>query len=234
MRSQILKITAITAAVLLTSGCGGGMSSSGSGNNNNGGQSSTDWQSLKMDGAVAEGKYAGRKILTLDKANKLLVVHLPTLALPILVGGGIGKTVTIPQLPGTSLDLELASDGNLDLVLKLPLEHLMHGASFMDAQKLPNGDALPAIPDGELPGLALDLNSNKTVKGYIYLAPATFGALVTSQFDPTVSMQLPIYQNNGAVLGYLTTVPAKNGFDGGIFMSVKVPADIARIIDDVI
>lgn len=234
MRSQFLKLTAIIAAVLLTSGCGGS-SSSGSGNNNNGGQSTTaDWQNLKMDGAVAEGKYAGRKLITLDKANKMLVVHLPTLALPVIIGGGVGKTITTPQLPGASLALQLAADGNLDLVLNIPLEHVMHGASFMDPQKLPNGDALPAIPDGELPGLALDLNSNKSVKGYIYLAPATFGALVTSQFDPTISMQLPIYQNNGAVLGYLTTVPAKNGFDGGIFMSVKVPADIARIIDDVI
>lgn len=232
MKTQLLKLTAVIAAVLLTSGCGGGMKSASTDGGNVGGQS-VEWQNLKMDGAVKEGKYEDRKLITLDKENKLLILRLPTLALPVLVGGGLNQALSFPQVPGTTISLEVAADGNLDLVVKLPLEHLMHGATFMDA-KLPNGDDLPAVPDGELPGLAVDLNVQKTVKGYLYFGKAVFGALVTSQFDPVVSMQLPIYQNNGAVIGYLTTVPAKNNFDGGIFMSVRIPADIARIIDDIL
>lgn len=220
------------AAALLMAGCGGGSSSGGS--DNNSASSTPDWQNLKMDGAVTQGKYENRKLVSLDKANKLLLIHLPTLAVPVLVGNSVGQTITVPQLPGVSMDLELAADGNLDLVLKVPLSLVMHGASFMDSQKLPNGDPLPAIPDGELPGLALDLNNTGSVKGYIYLAPATVGAFVTTPFNPMVSMQLPIYQGNGAVLGYLTTVPDKNSYPGGIFLDVKIPADIARIIDDVI
>ncbi len=232
MTSLKTKILASATVIIFATGCGSGMSSIGS-SENNGSFSSPEFQNLKMDGSVKEGKYEDRKLVTLDKENKVLVVQLPTLALPAMVGN-LGQAITVPQLPGTTFTLEVAEDGNLTLVARIPLSQVMQGASFIPAQRLPNGDPLPAIPDGELPGLAVDLNNQGSVKGYLYLSRATVGAFVTTQFNPVVSMQLPIYQSNGSVLGYLTTVPDKNGSPGGIFMSVKIPADIARVIDDVI
>lgn len=224
------KLLACASVMLFASGCGSGMSALTAGSDNNGSFSSPEFQNLKMDGAVKEGKYEDRKLVSLDQENKMLVIYLPTLALPVMVGN-LGQSISVPELPGTSLNLEVASDGNLNLVLRIPLSHVMRGASFIPAQRLPNGDPLPAVPDGELPGLAIDLNNQGSVKGYLYLSRATVGAFVTTPFNPMVAMQLPIYQNNGAVLGYLTTVPEKNSSPGGIFMSVKLPADIARVID---
>lgn len=233
MTSLNRKLMACATVMVFATGCGSGMSAMNGGSDNNGSFSSPEFQNLKMDGAVKEGKYEDRKLVSLDKENKMLVVQLPTLALPVMVGG-LGQAIPVPQLPGTTLSLELAEDGAVTLVARIPLSHVMRGASFIPAQRLPNGDPLPAIPDGELPGLAVDLNSQGSVKGYLYLSRATVGAFVTTPFNPMVAMQLPIYQNNGAVLGYLTTVPDKNGSPGGIFMSVKLPADLARVIDDVI
>jgi hypothetical protein len=229
MTSLNKKLLASATVLLFATGCGSGMSAMNSGDNSK--LSSPEFQNLKVSGAVKEGKYEDRKLVYLDTANQMLVVQLPTLALPAMVGN-LGQTISVPQLPGTSLNLEVSSDGNLTLVARIPLAQVMQGASFIPAQRLPNGDPLPAIPDGELPGLAVDLNSQGSVKGYLYLGKGTVGAFVTTPFNPTVAMQLPIYQGNGSTLGYLTTVPDKNSSPGGIFMSVKLPADVARIIDD--
>lgn len=230
MTSLNKKLLVSATVILFATGCGGAKSFD-SGSDGNGSFSSPEFQNLKMDGAVKEGKYEDRKLVSLDKENRMLVVQLPTLALPAMVGN-LGQAITVPQLPGTTVTLELAEDGNLTLVARIPLSQVMQGASFIPAQKLPNGDALPAVPDGELPGLAIDLNNQGSVKGYLYLGKATVGAFVTTQFNPMVAMQLPIYQSNGSVVGYLTTVPEKNSSPGGIFMSVKLPADIARVIDN--
>lgn len=229
------KLLVSATLLMFTTGCGG-MSASTAGSDGNGAFSSPEWQNLKVEGEVKEGKYEDRKLVSLDKVAKELVVRLPTLALPIMIGN-LGQTITIPELPGTTVNLQVSADGSLEMVLRIPLTQLMRGASFLPSQTLPNGDALPAVPDGELPGLAIgaiDLNSKGSLKGYLYLGKATVGAFVTTPFNPIVAMQLPIYQNSGAVLGYLTTVPDKTGFPGGIFMSVKLPADIARLIDDLL
>jgi hypothetical protein len=233
MTSLNKKLLVSVTAIIFATGCGGGMSANSGGDNNNG-YSSPEFDNLKLDGAVKEGKYEDQKLVSVDKEKKELVVQLPTLALPVMVGN-LGQAIPVPKLSGTTMNLEVAADGNLTLVLRIPLSLVMRGASFLgNSERLPNGDVLPAIPDGELPGVAVDLNSQGSVKGYLYLGKATIGAFVTTPFNPMVSMQLPIYQNNGAVLGYLTTVPDKNTSPGGIFMSVKLPADIARIIDDVL
>ncbi|MES2854831.1 MAG: hypothetical protein V4692_03155, partial [Bdellovibrionota bacterium] len=131
--------------------------------------------------------------------------------------------------------VEKQADGSSALALRIPLEKYLHGIEFLPAKRLPNGDPLPAIPDGELPSLAVKISRWADIKATIYLAPQVVGIYVNSPIDPRISITLPI--RNAArtrTWGYLSSVPKKGDFDGGFFLSFAMPDAIARMIDDLL
>lgn len=193
------------------------------------------WQGANMNGKVGGGRFGDMPVLRIDKVAKEIVVSLPMPANPYI--DGIGLQVPIEQLPGARAGIEPISGGGSALVLRVPLHYLIKGVDFLPANRLPNGDPLPAIPDGELPSLAIQLNNIKNIKATVYLSVQTIAVFVNTPFDPLIYLQLPIKSELGTrTWGYLTTIPAKKApqtpADGGFFLGIQIPDDLARIIDD--
>lgn len=187
---------------------------------------------LAVDGTIGGGRFNNAQVLKLDLQNKLLEVRVP-----FLPGISLGafSAVSIPQVSGASVGLETMPDGALSLVIKIPLDKVMRGVTGLPKGKLPNGDRLPSIPDGELPSVGLQIDKNGAIKGSLYLSPTVIGIFVATKFDPFISLTLPIRnQSRTVTYGYFTSVPAKAGFDGGFFMSIALPDDLARAIDGIL
>jgi hypothetical protein len=208
---------------------GAGVPTPGSGTN-----APVTWTNLNMNGVISGGVYDQTPVISLDKVNKLLILRLPMFANPGL--NDISMQFPITQLPGATFGLASLPNGSSALVLTIPLSYVMKGVSFLPQSTLPSGDPLPGIPDGELPGLAIQLNISKKVQANIYLGVATVAVFINSPVDPYFAVQLPIRTSDSTkTLGYFATVPAKKPtYDGGFFIAAQIPGDIARIIDDVL
>ncbi|MEK7356360.1 MAG: hypothetical protein AAB250_07915, partial [Bdellovibrionota bacterium] len=91
------------------------------------------------------------------------------------------------------------------------------------------------VPDGELPSTAVQLTRTNT-KATIYLAPSMVGVFVNSSFNPYIDLTLPIRNEaRTKTWGYFSTISEKNGAgSGGFFIAIKLPDDIARILEDIL
>lgn len=205
---------------------------SGGGGFGGGGTSGNTWSDINVDGTINGGRFDKTQVVSIDKNTKQLVIRMPFIAGIAL---GAQAAAPIPDIPGASLGIESNADGSSSLVLRLPLEKVLNGMMTLPKGRLPNGDPLPAIPDGELPSVGLAVERSGNLRGALYLGPTVVGLFVTTKFDPFIRLTLPIRNQSRTVTwGYFTTIPAKTGFDGGFFLSIALPADLARAIDDLL
>ena len=192
----------------------------------------TGWDGINVGGAINGGRFDKTRVIEIDKATKTLILRVPFIA---GIKIGVQAPLNIPEIPGASIGLEESADGSSALTLRLPLDKVLHGVSFLPKGRLPNGDPLPAIPDGELPSLGLSFDRTNSLKGALYLSPSVVGIFVNTKFDPFIKLTLPIRNDARTVTyGYFTSIPAKPNFDGGFFLSIALPADLARAIDDLL
>lgn len=211
------------------SSASGGTKNTGSNTGGGEGGTSSDWNAIEMTGAINGGRFDQAKVVEIDRTAKMLIVRLPFIA-----GFQIGAQIPMPikDIPGATIGVEPNSDGSSSIVLRIPLDRVLRGVASLPSSRLPNGDPLPAIPDGELPSIGLSFNNSGTLKGALYLSPAVVGIFVTTKFNPYIQLTLPIRNEaRTRTYGYFTTIPQKAGFDGGFFISVAFPDDLARAID---
>ncbi len=192
------------------------------------------WGKLEVAGSVGgNSEFKGSQVLKLDKVNKELVITLPLPA-----DGYLNDTqlsLDLPKFPGTKVQLDPMEDGKAALTLHVPLASLVKGVDFGDPTKLPNGRPLPGVPDGELPSEAVRLTNLTDISATIYLGKNVVGVFVNSPLDPLADLSFPIKnQDQTKTWGYLHTLKASTfrGSDGGFFIAVALPDDIARIIED--
>lgn len=193
------------------------------------------WNKLEVAGEVEDGRFKGSQVLRLDKVNKELILNLPMPASPFLDNTQL--TLPLRQLAGASIQLDPIEGGGSALTLHVPLASLVRGVDFAEPSKLPNGQPLPGVPDGELPSEALSLTNLTTIKATIYLGKNVVGVFVNTPINPLIALSYPIKSMDGATTwGYLHTIPASTlnvtAKDGGFFIEVQMPDEIARIIDD--
>lgn len=243
------KFSALVCLGLLTSmglmtGCGQGFSAAGTAGSNSsssvgGGSNSSPaadqaFKAMQVDGTVTGGNDTSTQTIEIDKTNKMLIARMPVPLGSIL--SGVAAVVPIKEIPGATLGVENGAGGSA-IVLRIPLAALLKGVDILPSTRLPNGDPLPAIPDGELPSVAVQLSkiAGLTIKPTIYLAPSVIALYLESPFDPYLALTLPIQNSSKTrTWGYLSSVPVKGAYKGGFFMSLKLPDDLARIIDDVL
>ncbi|CAN5445888.1 hypothetical protein BH10BDE1_BH10BDE1_06550 [soil metagenome] len=218
-----------TAASCASAPCANDSLGGGSGGT---GLNPVGWDSVSLDGSISGGRFDKAKAVEIDKVSKTLVIRLPFIA-----GFSIGAQIpiSIPEIPGTTVGIEPNSDGSSALVLRIPLAAVLKGVDTLPSSRLPNGSPLPAIPEGELPSVGVTYNNSGTLKGALYLSPTVVGLFVTTKFDPYIQLTLPIRDAARIrTFGYFTSIPAKPGYDGGFFVSVALPDDLARAIDDLL
>jgi hypothetical protein len=230
-------------------GCGKGFSAASNLSNINGGSSVNDgsgagtggstpadtaFKNYPTDVMVNGGAEDQREVVEIDKVNKLLIVHLPISGNPFL--SGMELNVPLKEIPGATLAVGPNADGSkTEVTLTIPLEHVLRGIDILPTTRLPNGDPIPAVPDGELPSLAVQLSRLGNVNATVYLAPTVVGVFVNSPISLPLQLTFPLKNKaRTKTWGFFSTVPAKGNYQGGFFISVKLPDDLARIIDDVL
>lgn len=187
----------------------------------------TAFQRMQYQGKVSGGNNDGALVVDIDKVNGALLIILPLQVNP-LIGAVEGE---VASLPGTKFMSYKDDKGATYFAVSVPLRYVIKGASFLTPARLPNGDALPQIASGELPSLALSIPGKNNVKFHIYIGVNVVGVFVSSPFDPYIELHFPI-RRGIETIGYLHSIPAKSGFDGGFFLNTQMPVAIANIIDD--
>jgi hypothetical protein len=237
-----LMIASLTCLVTLSTACTPGFEANKSAstqpetNNGSGtvggGAGSGNWNSVELNGSINGGRFDRTKVVEIDKVAKLLIVRLPFIA-GIQIGTQL--PLQIREIPGATVGIEPSMDGSSSLVVRLPLSKVLKGVDSLPSSRLPNGDKLPSIPEGELPSVGLTFTNSGGLKGALYLSPTVVGVFVATKFDPYISLTLPIRNEaRTRTFGYFTSVPEKTGFDGGFFLSIALPDDLARAIDDLL
>lgn len=218
----------------------GGTSSQGSTDGSNSGQGGTAptptppstpsaYEKLDLNGYVGGGTYENERVLALDKANNALLLFLP------LPGAFSSLYIDVPQVKGVQIKTVMDSQQNARVAVSIPLRFLVKDrVNTLPANKLPNGNALPMMPSGELPSLGLGLNPNSDNKLYMYFGVNAVGLFIESSFFPSyLGLTYPLKNSAGTrTLGYFTIVPKSGNYNGGLFLSFILPNDIAKIIDD--
>jgi hypothetical protein len=242
------------AVTALLSGCGSGFSTSSSiapcstcGNSAAGGGGTGGGGSTPVAPKVNAKDYAGTlngggftntSVISIDIPKSEIVFRLPLLQNPFLDGTMLD--IPVPQVPGARVGLDTLPDGRVAVVLRMPISTYLNGAKLLPPSKLPNGDAIPGVPDGELPSVAIDLNTLLKIKATLYLAPTVVGIYVNSPFDPFIRLTFPIRNDSNAILGYFSVVPAKVdsisgvSYQGGFFASFALPDDLARALNSLL
>ncbi len=238
-------------SAFLLSACGGFSSStslspgtnSGSGQGNSGsggGGGGTTTPTLEqvtpeLRASAQGGEDSGYRILDVDWVRRKIKISFPLSTLPIF---GADTSIAFGQImnPANNVALVTASDGRLYLQFELDIKQFLKGILLTDPAKLPNGQPLPRTPDGELPALAgIVINANKKIKLHIYLGKATIAVYVNSPFMMPLGILSPIRSDVGRILGYVGTIASIGGTDkGGFYLTFKLPADVIRLLDDLL
>lgn len=192
------------------------------------------WNSIEKEGYASGGPFQGHKVLTVDQESESVQFSLPLFDSTIRPG-----TYSIPNLPGATAKIK--GYWVQTVTVNVPLKYagsqyspLVNFQGNQDPKKLPNGDPLPGIPGGELPKAAFKIPVDDEVDLYVYIASKYLAVFVeTHEIDPTFDFEFPIKSFDGSkTVGYLATVSAKNGYSGGFWLSMALPAQLARLIED--
>ncbi len=208
---------------------GGGGDGGGSGTNTN-----ADWSKVEMDGYSQGLDSKGKLVIQIDKVNQALILILPLpsfLFLPFT-----SANVDIPDLDGAYFTSYETASGDRQLAVSVPLKHVIKGAEFGDSQRLPNGEALPFIPAGELPGFSINFPQQPKYQVHVYV-----GVNVVAAFVELPDLGLPIggtakvkNKDKTKEVGAIGYIPAQGNFNGGLYLAAQLPSELAITIDELI
>jgi hypothetical protein len=183
---------------------------------------------VNLKASIQGGSYDGLMAVDFDVKQESLILHLPLAVNPFI----IGVSGEVPDLPGVTFATTEGKDGSKFLSLRVPLKYVIKGVKNLNPARLPNGDPLPNIPAGELPGLGLQLMKDNNVTLNIYIGVDVVALYVESPFDPYIKMTFPIKNQAGSkIVGYFSTIPEKDAHSGGFFLSHALPQETAEYLD---
>ena len=229
----------LPALTTLLVGCSAGFSSDdgspldqGS-NSNDGGSGRTppaNSEYLKVDltGFISGGAYNKVWSFNLDKSNNAIFMNIPVPGNP-----AVNFISAVSQISGAVIKGYQDTQQKSFIALSIPLKTVMT-ASALPAARLPNGDALPSMPSASAPALGLEMPAELEQKSYLYLGTNAVGLYIESSYIPsTGGMTLPIKNEAGTrIIGYFTTVVQKGSSKGGLFVTLLIPSEIAKILSD--
>jgi hypothetical protein len=173
----------------------------------------------------------GATSVSFDKEKLELVLYLP---MPGNIFFSIPQ-IGIPNHPDIIVGTEFDAVGTLRLKIRIPVKYVLKGINLKDGARLPSGEALPPTPagSGELPGLAIEFPSQKL---FLYIGVNSLGAYITLPDNvahpliPNITAKIKNKQKD--IVGYLTYVSPKNGFQPGLFLGTRVPPKFAKFLED--
>ena len=189
-------------------------------------------EALNLKAQINEGAYAGMEVVRIDALEKKLVLSVP---LPIPFGRPLRRNLDSSDIDGGFWEIRQYDINQWMLELHLPLSNFVAGKfDRIPAARLPNGQALPGIAAGELPGFALrwqDEDGDKEL--FLYLGGGTVAVFVpTRGFDPFFAINIPLRDQKQERVGWFSTVPETESYFGGIYMALLLPKQVAKWIAD--
>lgn len=237
--TQKIIISALMLTTLGLMGCAksaGGSSSEASTNNG----SSTppaienNWEKVELDGYPSGGGYQKNLVVYIDKENQSIILVLP---IPVIIP--IIAPMPIAQLEGAMLTSYTNANGDTNMAVSIPLGYLVKGGVFRPDERLPNGDRLPFVPAGELPGFGIDFPQMQNYRIHLYIGVNIAAAFVQLPDLPSpiggITAIFPVKDSKGLKqIGAVGYVGKKGTHKGGMYLAAQLPADLARVIDDLI
>lgn len=157
--------------------------------------------------------------------------------LPMPSGVLFTPTGSFSKYPDISFSPIIDATGRLKFAVRIPIKYIIRGVNLLPAASLPNGDPLPAMPQGygELPSLALNFPQHNNTQISLYMGVNAVGLYVT--LPPKAALPfgftLPVKNaDKTKTFGYLSYVPAKGTYPPGLFVSTIIPANMSRILED--
>ncbi len=201
-------------------------------------QNTEQWNKVSFDGFPQGGSFFNKLVVKIDKVKKTLVMTLPIPLIPLIQF----PEYQIPEIPGAKVSFEQQTDGTKLIKVEIPLTHIVRGIELNPGTgTLPNGDALPGFPDGEMPGTTVSIPGLVGWNMHIYVgaeASAVFievpGFTIPGDIGGFLPSQLtyPIKNSDKTkILGYLSYVAPKGTYAGGAYIAAQLPKDLAALLD---
>jgi hypothetical protein len=243
---KALFLSLITASMFLTA-CGGkngfglldpkastdGNTSAGNGNSGGGTPATPPptWEKVDLNGFQTGGSNDGHLVVYIDKMKQSLLLVLP---IPMLIP--LVAPVPIPDLPEAYLTSYTDAQGGLSVAVSIPLKYIVRQGVFMPNQRLPNGDDLPFVPAGELPGFAIQFPQMQNYRIHLYVGVNIAAAFVElPDFGLPIGWTVPVKnQSKTKIIGAIGYVLPKTVYAGGMYLAAQLPGDLARVIDELI
>lgn len=164
-------------------------------------------------------------IIQLDTENDLVHVSIPLG--PFNPWSGTSLPDMFAGLPEVQVQVVTNPNGTTSLNISIPQSLLTDGFSAAPG-RLPNGDLLPGVPNGELPRLETTLPGSS--KLYFYLGHSRIAFFLPLRWSTPFSIRFPIWNSNHTrQLGEVWLLPPKNGHSGGIYLVFFIPDDWLNI-----
>jgi hypothetical protein len=194
------------------------------------------WEKVEFNGVANGGTNRGSLVIYIDRANQALILVTP---IPVLMP--ILAPIEFPDMPGAKIFSFTNPDGSQSLAASIPLEYVVRGGRFGAGQRLPNGDPLPYVPAGELPGFSVQFPAKPDYRIHLYVG-VNVAAVFTELPDVGIPPELCMFgclwpvtnQARTKTVGAIGVVLEKNGFPGGVYLATQLPPELARIIDELI
>ncbi len=214
-----------------TASVSNGGSNQSNGSTDGGSNTAPSWEKVEADGFASGGANSGQLVVYIDKTKQSLLLVLP---IPVLVP--MLTQVEIPDAPGAYLTTYTNANGSISMAINVPLKYIIKGASFTAGQRLPNGDPLPFVPAGELPGFGIQFPQMPDYRINLYI-----GVNVAAAFVELPDFGLPIggifpvkNKNKTKVVGAIGYILPKATYAGGMYLATQLPDETARMIDELI
>lgn len=196
--------------------------------------SSQSWEKVELNGYPSGGSYSKNLVIYIDRANQSLIFVLPV---PVIIP--IISEMRIPDLPDAKLMTYTDAGGGSNLAVSIPLRYIVKGAVFRPDQRLPSGDALPYVPAGELPGFAIDFPQMTNYRIHLYVGVNIAAVFAELPDLPSpiggITAIFPVKDAKGLKqIGAVGYVGKKGTYKGGAYLAAQLPAELARVIDDLI
>lgn len=210
--------------------------SQGTGDNNGSGDGGgtsnpATWEKVEMNGYPTGGTNAGQLVIYIDKANQSLLLVLP---IPVLFP--IIAPIPVPDLEGAYVTSHQNAQGGTSLAVNVPLRHLIRDGEFGQNERLPNGDPLPFVPSGELPGFAIQFPQQQDYRLHLYIGVNVAAAFVElPDFGLPFGATFPVKNaEKTKTVGAIGYVVPKGTYNGGLYLAAQIPDELAAVIDDLI
>lgn len=186
-----------------------------------------------MNGYPTSSDFAGQLVIQIDKKNQALLLILP---IPSFVFLPFISKLEVPEVPGAYFTSYKNSKGDKQLAVSIPLQTVLRGSSFLPNQRLPSGEALPYVPAGELPGVAIAFPQNPNYRVYLYIGTNIAAAFIElPDISVPISGVFPVKNaNRTKEIGAIGYIAPRLNFNGGLFLAAQIPDRMAVIIDDLI